>query len=86
MPSPPPGAPGRKEWKQQGEQGPVSLLLQQLHYFAMALDHNTYAICTKNHPPVSMFDGPYQMLTPQVQERAIRARNTYAISHRTVLK
>eukprot|EP00973_Karenia_brevis_P041432 5733154-Karenia_brevis.AAC.1 len=40
--APPPGAANRRDWKANDTpMGPVALLLQQLHYFAFALDANT---------------------------------------------
>eukprot|EP00973_Karenia_brevis_P036318 5008772-Karenia_brevis.AAC.1 len=84
-PCPPPGAPGRKHWKQQGEQGPISLLLQQLHYYAITLHPIDHTIKVNNYPDIQIFKHPYQLIRPQMQQRAIDARNKHAITHRTDL-
>eukprot|EP00973_Karenia_brevis_P042415 5871886-Karenia_brevis.AAC.1 len=57
-----------------------------MHYFAMALDPTSFTIHAKDYPQVYLFDGPYQLLKPQLQHRAIKARNRFAINRRTVLQ
>eukprot|EP00973_Karenia_brevis_P012597 1709079-Karenia_brevis.AAC.1 len=66
--------------------GPVALLLQQLHFFAFALDADT---CVLHHPlrqPFAFTTCPYQLLKPTIFKVAIQARNKQAITQRSVLQ
>eukprot|EP00973_Karenia_brevis_P066479 9240814-Karenia_brevis.AAC.1 len=72
-PSPPPGAPGRKSWKQQGVHGPISLLLQQMHYFAIAIHPTSHTLHYANNPPLHLFKAPYQLINPTIQGWAVNA-------------
>eukprot|EP00973_Karenia_brevis_P088194 12229058-Karenia_brevis.AAC.1 len=85
--APPPGAPQRVQWKaSHAPMGPVALLLQQLHYFALALDAHTLHLHHSNFEPFPFVSCPYQLLKPTIFRFAVHARNKFAISQRSALK
>eukprot|EP00973_Karenia_brevis_P089840 12399686-Karenia_brevis.AAC.1 len=83
-PAPPPGAPGRRNWKDQNfVLGPVSLLLQQLHYYAAIWQEKSFTIHVHDRPPLHFFHVPFQTLKGEIDDLAIRARNKHASTQRT---
>eukprot|EP00973_Karenia_brevis_P031005 4276911-Karenia_brevis.AAC.1 len=66
--------------------GPIALLLQQLHYYCFALDPSSMCLLNPHRREFAFLDCPFQLLKPTLVGLGIRARNAYAVQHRSVLK
>eukprot|EP00973_Karenia_brevis_P056577 7871083-Karenia_brevis.AAC.1 len=66
--------------------GPISLFLQQLHYYTFAIDATTMQLDHYSRDPFPFLTCPYQLLKPTIFKLAILARNKHATTQRTILK
>eukprot|EP00973_Karenia_brevis_P074975 10419083-Karenia_brevis.AAC.1 len=84
--APPPGAPNRSKWKAtEAPIGPIALLLQQLHYYGLALDATTMCLHHTSCTPFHFVTCPFQLLKSTIYNLAVQARNKQAITQRSVL-
>ena len=85
-PAPPPGHPGRAQWKPDLPlMGPISLMLYSVSQIDSNLDQD-FRILRPNHLPLDILNMPKQMVRPMVMDYAIASRMAWAASTRADLK